>query len=398
MTRVGTALARHPRLAAATALALAWGVTLVLEPWADEGVSDIGGRRHAAALFAQGLLPYRDVAWEYPPLLAPVVALPALVGTDVAGYRLGTALVTLLAGLAVLWLCARLVVHTGGSPGRAALGVALVPFLLGAVARTHLDLVAVALVLVALVLLLEERPLLGFAALGLGLMTKGFPVVVVPVALAWLVGKGQWRTAVRGGAVFAATLAVLAVGAAALSPPGPARYRVERPIQVESVPAKALVPAEAVRRPLAEPVSSGRAGGLEQPLAYVAVALAVHILGIVVCGLAIGAMQRPGPRGLVLASAAALVAAAAFGKVLSAQSMLWAVPLLALAMGWRLRLLAALVACAMVLTVVELPRGHSDLVAREAVDVAVAATGNLLLVAALAAALTALWGGARRRF
>jgi 4-amino-4-deoxy-L-arabinose transferase-like glycosyltransferase len=393
-------LARRPRLAAAAALVMAWGITLALDPWADEQVSDLGRRRQAAALFAQGLLPYRDVAWEYPPLLAPIVALTGILGTDEGSYRLGSALVTLGLALAVLWLCARLVARTGGSPGRAALAVALVPLLLGAVVRTHLDLAPVALVLLALVLVLEERPLVGSAVLGLAVMTKGFPLVILPVAAAWLVGRGELRIAVRAGLVLVATVVALALGAAALSPTGAAaalRYQIERPIQVESGPASALLAVEALGGPRAEPVSSHGSEGLEHPLAPVAALVGAHALGLVVCLLGFTALQRPGPRSLVLGSAAALVGAAAFGKVLSPQFMLWAVPLFALAMGWGLRLLSALVATAMALTLVEFPSRYFDLVARDAVAVGVVAARNVLLVAAVAAAVTALWGGAAKR-
>jgi hypothetical protein len=400
VTRARGAIARHPRLAGAALLVLTSALTLLVLPWSDESVSDLGGRRRAAALFARGLLPYRDVPWEYPPLLAPVVAVTGVLGTDERAYRLGFALVTLLLGLAVLWLCARLAARGGGSPGRAALGIALVPLLLGAVSRTHVDLAPVALVLVALVLVLEDRALLGFGALGLAVMTKGFPIVVVPVAVAWLVGRGRWRTAVRGAVVFGAVVGVLGLGAAALSPSGAAgalRYQLERPIQVESAPASAILAVEALGGTPAEPVSSHGSEGLQHPLAYLASALAAYTLGVVVCALALAALQRPNPRGLVLSSAAALVAAAAFGKVLSPQFLLWAAPLLALGLAFGQRIIALLVALAMGLTLVEFPGRYFDLVAHEGVAVGVVAARNILLVAAVATAMTAVWGGARKR-
>ena len=400
MTRARIALARRPEPAAAIALALGWALTFVLDPWADEQVGDLGGRRQAAALFARGLLPYRDVAWEYPPLQAVVVAATGVLGTGEQAYRLGSALVTFGLALAVLALCVRLATLTGGSPGRAALGIVLVPLLLGAVARTHLDLAPVALTLVAVLLLLEERPAWAFFFLGLAVMTKGFPVVAAPVALAWLVGRAEWRTAVSGAAVLVATIGAFALGAAALSPQGAAgavRYQLERPVQIESAPASALLAVEALGGPAAQPVDSHGSAGLRHPLDSFASLIAAYTLGVVVCVLALSVLQRPEPRSLVLASAAALVAAAVFGKVLSPQFLLWAAPLLALALAWRRRGLAALVAGAMALTLAEFPSRYVDVVEQEAVAVGLVGARNVLLVAAVATAVTVLWGGARKR-
>ena len=79
--------------------------------------------------------------------------------------------------------------------------------LCGALIRTRFDLAPVALTLAALLLLCVERPRAAFAVLGLGALTKGFPLVVAPVALAWLVARGERRAARQGAAVLAADAA-----------------------------------------------------------------------------------------------------------------------------------------------------------------------------------------------
>src|SRR5436853_385828 len=71
---------------------------------------------------------------------------------------------------------------------------------------------------------------------GAAAMTKGFPLVVAPVALAWLGG----RAALRGAVALVAVVAVLVGAAVALSPSGAldaVRYQTDRPVQVESLPA-----------------------------------------------------------------------------------------------------------------------------------------------------------------
>jgi hypothetical protein len=70
-------------------LATAFAVTVWVQPWADERVTDMWVYRADAAGFLHGQLPYRDVFFEYPPLAAPVIALPGVGGTGIDGYRIG---------------------------------------------------------------------------------------------------------------------------------------------------------------------------------------------------------------------------------------------------------------------------------------------------------------------
>src|SRR3954453_343870 len=93
-----------------------------------------------AAAFLHGQLPYRDVFFEYPPLAAPVIAVPGLAGTGEHVYRLAFAALALAMAAAVVLLCGALAGPTGGDPRRAMLAAALAPLLCGAMIRTHFDL------------------------------------------------------------------------------------------------------------------------------------------------------------------------------------------------------------------------------------------------------------------
>ena len=68
----------------------------------------------------------------------------------------------------------------------------------------------------------------------------------------------------------------------------------------------------------------------------------------------------------MLASLAATVAFACLGKVLSPQFLIWVIPLLALALAWRMPALAALSALAVVLTLIEFPGLYREVVDRDA--------------------------------
>jgi hypothetical protein len=380
--------------AAALALLLlgaGWAATLWISPWSDERVNDLFVYRVFTEPVLDGGLPYRDVFLEYPPLAAPAIGLPGLLGTGEEVFRWAFAGWTFLLAAAVVILCGALAARTGGDARRALLAAALMPLLCGALVRTHFDLAPVALLLGALLLLATGRPRSGMAVMGLAAMTKGFPLVAAPVALAWLAARVDRRTLVQSAAALLAALALPAAAAVAMSPSGAwdaVTYHVERPVQVESLPASGVLLLDELGAGEAGSVQSHRSDGLEHPAAgtLALVCLAV-MLGVVAF---VTARGRGDGRQLVLSSLTAVAAFATLGKVLSPQYMLWLVPLGALAFAWRLHALAAATAAVAVLTQIEFPARYFDLVGREPFPVAVVALRNLVLLAVLLLALRAL--------
>jgi Glycosyltransferase family 87 len=372
-------------------LAAGWAATLWLSPWSDERVNDLFVYRVFTEPVLDGGLPYRDVFLEYPPLAAPAIALPGLLGTGEEVFRWTFAGWTLLLAGAVVLLCGALAARTGGDTRRALLAAALTPLLCGALVRTHFDLAPVALLLGALLLLASGRPRTGMAVLGLAAMTKGFPLVVAPVALAWLATRLDRRTRVQSAAALLAALVLPAAAAVAISPDGAwdaLTYHLERPVQVESLPASGLLLLDELGAGEADSVKSHRSDGLEHPAGD---ALTLFCLAVMLSVIGLAAVRASGDaRQLVLASLAAVAAFAALGKVLSPQYMLWLVPLGALAFAWRLHALAAAVAAAAVLTQIEFPARYFDLMDRDAFPVAVIALRNLALLAVVFLALRAL--------
>jgi Glycosyltransferase family 87 len=383
--------ARSDTLLALLVLAAGWAATLWLAPWSDERVNDLFVYRVFTEPLLDGELPYRDIFLEYPPLAAPAIALPGLAGTDEEGFRAAFAVWTLVLAATVVLLCGALAVRTGGDRRRALLAAALMPLLCGALVRTHFDLAPVALLLGGLLLLASGKPRSGMAVLGLAAMTKGFPIVAAPVALAWLARRADRRTTVHAAAVLVTALAIPAAAAVALSPSGALdaiEYHLDRPVQLESLPASGVLLLDALGAGEAESVQSHRSDGLEHaaagPLTLVCLLLMVGTVA------ALTVRGRGEERELVLGGLAAVAAFAALGKVLSPQYVLWLIPLGALAFAWRLHALAGAVAAVAVLTQVEFPARYFDLVAREPFPIAVVGVRNLALLGALALALRAL--------
>ena len=399
--RVARAVWSRPALAATLVLTCAWAVTLTVFPWSDESVGDLGVRRQFATALLGGALPYRDFGFEYPPLAAPLIAAPGLAGTTPDAYWAGFAIVTLGLAVAVIVLTGRLAAATGADPRLAMLAAAAFPLLAGAIVRLHFDLAPVALTLAALLAILSRRPALGFALLGAGAMTKLFPIVVAPVALAWLIARGDRAGALRGAAVLAATVLALGAATVALSSDGAlaaARYQLERPVQVESGPASVLLAADALGAGDARPVASHKSTGIVHPLSSeVSAGFTAALVGCVAL-MALLAARRSSARGdgpedgrrLVLAALTAIVAFAALGRVLSPQYAIWLMPALGLAVAWRMWPLAAALAAGTTLTLAEFPSRYIDLVAGDPTAVAVTGARNAALLVAVALAVAAL--------
>ena len=269
-------------------LAAGWALTLWLFPFSDERVNDLFVYRVFTVPVLDGALPYRDVFFEYPPLAAPAIALPGLIGSGEEAFRLAFARWTLALAAAVVLLCGALAARTGGDRRRALLAAALMPLLCGALVRTHFDLAPVALLLGALLLLIDGRPRWGMAVLGMAAMTKGFPIVVAPVALAWLAPRTDRRTLLQSAAALAAALAIPALVAVAFSPGGAlnaVRYHTERPVQVESLPATAVNGLDSLGVGEARRLSSHRSDGLEHPATGALAGASLLLLLLVLGGL-----------------------------------------------------------------------------------------------------------------
>ena len=135
-------------------------------------------------------------------------------------------------------------------------------------------------------------------------------------------------------------------------------------------------------------VSSHRSDGLLHDAADAVSALFAGVLVGLVALLA--ARVGRTPRELVLASLAGTIAFALFGKVLSPQFVIWALPLGALAFAWRSHALAAAIGAAAVLTQIEFPAHYFDVVAREPLALALVALRNAALLTALVLAMREL--------
>jgi hypothetical protein len=341
-----------------------------------------------------GRVPYRDFELEYPPAALPVFLLPALADGD--DYRTAFEVLMWACAAAALVFVALAAAATGASAGRmvaAVTFVALAPLALGSVVLTRFDFWPAALAAAALAALLTGRDRLGQGVLALAAAAKVYGIVLLPLALLWTARRHGRREALVSTGVFLAVLAVVLVPFAVVAPGGLAESverQLERPLQIESLASAVLLAAHQLGAYEPTVVSSSGsqnlAGSLPDALAAVQTAFQVLAVAAVWLLFALGRRDRA---SLVAASAAALTAFVAFGKVLSPQFLIWLIPLVPLVAATAGVAASALLAAAVATTQLWFPYRYWDVVALEPAGWLVLAR-DLMLVALFAVLLVAM--------
>lgn len=346
----------------------AWATTLL----ADDRIGDLFVYSQMAELVRDGHVPYRDFAFEYPPLALPAIV--ALGGSE--------------AGWSVMALVALLALQLVAPDRRSAWLMVLVPLLAGALVRTKYDLLPAVLAVAGVTALLRDRPDRAGVLLGAGALVKLWPGLLLLL-----------RPSARSLYAGAATVAVVCLPFVLLGgfPGAMVDFHLDRPVQLESTPASVLLA-------IADPVVTGtpqrpdpfKSNGVDGgPDGLVRALFALAQLGAV-AAIAVLAARRRDADGVVLGALGLVLAFAALGAVLSPQYLLWLLPLAALVAARGHLLPAALVAAAAIVTRLWFPGHYFDLVALDEAAVALVAIRNALLLAALAATARALARWPRR--
>ena len=342
----------------------------------------------------RGRVPYRDFGLEYPPAALPVFLLPALVAGPhhYAVYSQAFEGLMGLFGVAGAVLVALVLTRQGASMRRLWLGVgltALAPLALGPVLLSRFDLWPAALTVAALAALVYERPRLALGLLGVAVAAKLYPLVLVPLALVYVARRKGLREAIAAGGICTAVTAACFLPFVVLSPHGmwsSIARQLGRPLQIESLGSSVLLVAHHLFGIALVPdwshgsnnLVGGAAHGLalEQSVLQAAAILAVWI------AFAHGA---PETDRLLRASAAAVCAFIALGKVISPQYLAWLLPLVPLVRGRRGLAAGSLLLLAMALTQGWFPYRYRGLVEHsDPLAVGLVFARDLVLLALLA--------------
>ncbi|MFL5980223.1 MAG: glycosyltransferase 87 family protein [Gaiellaceae bacterium] len=297
-----------------------------------------------------GAVPYRDFFMEYPPGALAVFLPPQLFGG--AHYNAAFKALMALCGAATILVVALLLARFGVSRLRMWVALALLalsPIALGPISLNTYDAWPALLTVASLLVV----PLLGFALLGLGFAAKVYPVVLLPLALAFVWRTAGRRAAAYGAAVFTAVAAVVIVPFLAVAPHGLVesfRAQAGRSLQVESLGGSLLGVADrlglydaTVVHRTGPTISYDLVGPLPDALA---VASSVAQVGVVLLALWLLLRGRNDVVRLTAAFAVAIAGFLAFTRFFSPQYLVWLVPfvVLLLPLEWALATVALVLA------------------------------------------------------
>ncbi len=367
----------------------------------------------------RGAVPYRDVTIEYPPGALPVFLLPTRLLGDTTGAQWESEAVnpaaeryeSALAVTLALLLAATIAVTAGSlrllsaTVGHATLALGVLsasPLLLGALPLTRFDAWPVLLTSVGVLAALAARGPLAGAVLGAAATAKLYSVVLLPVlvARAWRDGGRRASASVIGWAALGATLVLAPFLLLAPNETVDAiRLQLSRGLQMESLGGSLLaaawklslsldahgfpfgpLPVDSCQRcdGLVAAQLTGTLAGVVGLLATLGVAL---IVVLAARRAAAGSENRP---AIALGAATSVTALVVVGKVLSAQFLLWLLPLVPLVAGRRGRWATGLLVAAAAMTNIWFPglyREYVNVLAPE--SIAFLLVRNALLVAVL---------------
>jgi hypothetical protein len=298
---------------------------------------------------AAPLRPYRDFLVEYPPGAFAAFLPPALVSSTIDGYTRAFKLEMAAFLLVVAVLAARLAPALGlDAAARARLPAALAAAVLalGVVSTARFDALTATCLLAAVLAAARRRPALAGLALGVGIVIKGAPLLLLPVLAAYLLFRQTPRPRAALGllAVAGAVAGGALAGVAALCGPGlwdGFAYQRDRPIHLESTPGALLALANAVSPGLVSVVHSFGSRNLHGPLVdaagaivpFVSAAATASAMALVVWRLwRLRRADEARRLGAVVDGAVLVLAVPlATGKVFCPQYLMWLLPFALLA-------------------------------------------------------------------
>jgi len=366
-----------------------------------DGIGDIRLYERYGQHVAHGLVPYRDFFFDWPPGAVVPVLLPALPGGAYIDWFHATLFVYAFATLALVHLTLT-GLEVGGRRLYAAVAAsALLPCALGAISINSFDYWPALFTVGALAAFVRGRDRLGLALLAVGIVSKVYPVVILPLVLVSIARRRGRLEALRGLAVCAGTSALVALPFAVLGFRGLATTSVQqlrRGLQMESLGASVLMALDHlglahVHVIVGKPYSLDVVGGGAAAVAAVSSLLVLGALATVVLAYASGPDDA---QRLVTASAAAVAAWIAFNHVLSPQFLVWLFPLVPLVAGSVGARATATLFAACLMTMTWFPGRFWHLVAVEQVSWFVLVR-NLLLVGLFAVLTVEVARGAARR-
>lgn len=365
--------------------------------------SDLGAERILADRLTQGIIPYRDYAVEYSPVVMLSIILPGLCTESLHGYVWLFAAEMLAFDIITLVCLSRMARVLDHSEPKVLLLYSVAMAAVGPIIVYRHDLVPAALTVLSLMLFLRGKSVPAWAFLGLAAAAKIYPVVLAPVFLIYQLSKRQDAGAFKGVSAFIGVtllvfLPVLLFNREAFT--YIFSFHLERGLHIESTWGVSLMFGRLFGlTSFATGLSHGSLN-LISPTADLLASLSLPVTAIFLLGnyvLFTRELHRRnlftpdevyGPPGrlLVLFGLCAVIVFVIGGKVFSPQYLIWILPLIALVPG-KLYLPFLCFCLAAIMTQINYPHNFPAFFQGEASAVMLMVLRNMCLIIMLVASM-----------
>ena len=278
---------------------------------------------------------------EYPPFALVFMVIPRLFGWIAETYEIFYVIEVFVFMVIGLVYTDRLAIHFGRDRKNSMLAYSVLMVLLLEFVTDRYDIFPAVLTLMSFYYFVKSRYAWAFILIAIGMMTKLYPALLFPIYFLCFAVKREWKEAWKGTAVFIVTSLIIIVPVMIIDMDMITyflEYHADRPLQVESVAASLIYPlamlglTEVTITSAKDPGSFG-SDNLVGDIPDAVVGFLTPLM--VICVLALcfffayvyrKADEEGRVKALGLAVAAAMMVFMVFGKVFSAQYLIWVIP------------------------------------------------------------------------
>ena len=278
---------------------------------------------------------------EYPPFALVFMVIPRLFGWIAETYEVFYVIEVFVFMVIGLIYTDKLAEHFGKNRKNAMLAYSVLMVLLLEFVTDRYDIFPAVLTLMSFYYFVKNRYFWAFLLIAVGMMTKLYPALLFPVYFLALVAKDQWKDAFKGTAVFAAVSLIIIVPVMIIDMDMITyfiEYHADRPLQIETLAASLIYPLSMFGLTTVTITSAKDPGsfGSDNLIGTVPDAVVGFLTPLmIVCVLALCAFfffvyrkadEDGRLKALGIAVAGVMMVFMLFGKVFSAQYLIWVVP------------------------------------------------------------------------
>lgn len=182
---------------------------------------------------------------EYPPFALIFMAIPRIFGWTPEAYEVCYVIEVFVFMVIGLYYTDKLAIHFGKNRKNSMLAYSVLMVLLLEFVTDRYDIFPAVLTLMSFYYFVKNRYVWAFVLIAVGMMTKLYPAMLFPIYWLLFAVKGEWKEAFRGTAVFIIATLAIVVPVMMIEPDmiwNFLNYHSDRPLQIETVAASLIYP------------------------------------------------------------------------------------------------------------------------------------------------------------